>query len=224
VDLVKLINDKVKDLDESGKIEESLDKHLESMIENIFKDIFSRYGKLVKQLTEGIEEKLNINLSNLDLPTYNEQMLVGIKTAMSSKFLDSASDRFKEELDKLFGEAPKTISVKEFVDTILNFWRADNYQNYDLMKVEIEENDYPLGGYKLTLSKDGSSYGSSDDVHLYIGEENKIRISHGHNYNPTCLFSEDAFIFKLYAAGTVITGLEEFDPDDIDVDYNQCDY
>jgi hypothetical protein len=55
------------------------------------------------------------------------------------------------------------------------------------------------------------------DVSLFLLAKNKdenefqIRLNHRQAYNPTCFTEHEALVFKLYAAGTVITGLDEFE-------------
>jgi hypothetical protein len=67
-----------------------------------------------------------------------------------------------------------------------------------------------------------SSRSNTADLQLYISN-NKIRISHKSAYNPTCFSDEEALIFKLYAAGTIIAGLEDFDADDCDLTLKDTD-
>lgn len=60
----------------------------------------------------------------------------------------------------------------------------------------------------------GSKYSSSGQIRLWLRDGN-IAISHNMKINPTTLYrSADAYIFKLYAAGTKVVGLESYDPED----------
>lgn len=226
MDLVKLINDKVEEFDSNGKIEKLVAEKTEAMINNILTDIFRPYSKLTESLQKEIEGKLKIDISNIDFPTYNEQMLAGVKGAMSKAFSDNASDRLMKELDELFGPAPKEISITDLVEKVFGFWRDDNHdEENECMSIKFEEDSVLKGYYGLDLGKSECRYNSSVEVRLWISKDGDIRLNHKHKYNPTCLHSEDGFIYKLYAANTKITGLEEFDPDDIDTSYpNNEDY
>ena len=66
----------------------------------------------------------------------------------------------------------------------------------------------PTTGYRSPKEK---------ELSLYIGDDGDIRLSHRFQYNPTALFGDDAIVFRLYSAGTKLTGLSEFDPDNCDL-------
>lgn len=73
---------------------------------------------------------------------------------------------------------------------------------------------------RMWKQKTSSGYGSSrdlqPDLQLFI-IDGAIRISHQQKYNPTCFSEHEAFVFKLYAANTRLTGIAEFDADDCDL-------
>ena len=136
-------------------------------------------------------------------------------------------------MDKVLAPAPAEMPIRELVETVVNTWKTDEPWDADDLDdeatVELEEPTYPRGGYSLKMwkKKGGDSRftlrSNSEDIHLYL-IDGKIQINHRQRYNPTCFDEAEALIFKLYAAGTVITGLSDFDPEDCDLTLKEGDY
>ena len=70
MDLVKLITDKVKDVETSGKLEEIIEKNVLKCREDIVKDFFQRSGEVKKSIEEALKDNLHINSENLNLDRY----------------------------------------------------------------------------------------------------------------------------------------------------------
>jgi len=228
-EIQEIINAKVKEMVEGGVITKLIETSIEKAITNALEAQFESWGSVTKSLNESFEVGLQINTRDLPFETYNEQMLVAVKSKMGAAFQGAASEKFMSEIDKMLAPAPKQMTINKLVESIVGLWKtgepwdADGLDEY--ATVEITENDYPLGGFNVKMWKQKESrYGSScpEDVHLFIPNET-IRINHNHRYNPTCLTEHDAFVFKLYAAGTKITGLADFDECDCDLTLKSFD-
>lgn len=234
-EIQKIVNAKVQSMVEDGSIQKVVEQGVEKAIEKALNDQFRVYGGISKQLDEALKNGLQINIKDLPFETYNQQMLAAIKQRLGSMFHGAATERFRDEMDKLLAPAPKEMSVKALVEAIVALWKSDEaWGNDDFdaeASVELESHSY--GGYTLEMWKERDSrYGGANrpDVQLYItggGDQEEgmtIRINHKHRYNPTCFSSAEALVFKLYAAGTVITGLSEFDVFECDLTLKEDDY
>jgi len=226
----EVVNNKVTEMIEDGaiqaKIEASLDKAISESIESQFRS----YGHIQRQIEESLKTGLGINLDDLPFETYNEQMLVIIKQKMGEFFKDAASERFIKEMEKILDPAPKEMPINDFVEKVVGFWKTDEpWDADDLDEYATVEIDDKHGGTTLKMWKQKkSSYLSSsrdnpEDLQLFI-IKGVIRINHKAVYNPTCFDEHEAFVFKLYAARTILTGLDEFDPDDCDLTLKDCEY
>lgn len=219
-EIQKIVNDKVQSMVDDGSIQGAIEDGVSKAITKAISSQFESYGSITKQIEDAMKDGLAINVKDLPFESYNEQMLVAVKARIGALFQGTASDKFMTEMDKLLAPAPQEIPIKEFVETVAGFWKTDEPWDAgdldDYATVEIEETDY--GSVSLQMWKQKvSSYGSRAniaDLRLYISKEGAIRINHGHGYNPTCFHEHEAFIFKLYAAGTIITEIDGFDPDD----------
>lgn len=202
---------------ESGKLQEKIDKSIEECFSSCIESAF-RWGSLKKDIEKVIDEKLRIAVHDVDLHSYNEIMLQTLKGNICKFTNEQAVEGFAKVLSETFGEAPKEISITEIVETILNDWRTDDPCNCEEKTAKIEfknESRSTLNTYSLSI-KDGEKY-SSNKFSLYFIDD-RLRISHRQELNPTCMGSVEGFLFKLYAAKTKITGLDDFDPDDVDLE------
>jgi hypothetical protein len=225
MDLAKIAQDKIREMGDSGKIKELVEEGVEKALTGVINDMLSSYGPVTKELKETIKSGLKINPDQIDFSVYNKQMTVLVNQRLGNMFAGRAQDRFMKEVEKVLEPAPEKIDIGCLVKKVVGFWAADqaDYWEDDVLEcavVEMEKSDI-VGGWGLKLRKEKREYGKNNtNIDLYIKTDGSIGIRHGLDCNPTTLFSDaDAFIFKLYAAGTLITGAEDYDPDDHEDDF-----
>lgn len=222
----EIVNNKMESMIVDGTIEKALEDGVAKAVQTAIDDQFKSYGDLTKQIEKAMSEGLQIDTKDLPFETYNQQMLVVIKQKLGSLFAGAASERFLDEIDSLLAPVQKEMSVKDFVETIAAMWKTDDPWGADDLDdyatAELEQCDWGNDNYRLKMWKKKesvSSYSTRDidpEFDLFLSD-GKIRINHKHRYNTTCFDSVDALIFKLYAAGTVLTGVDEFDPDECEL-------
>ena len=236
-ELQELINAKTKAMSEDGTITALVEKGVERAIESAINDQFRSFGTITKQIEEGFKAGLKIDIDEIDFESYNEQMLVAVKARVGELFKGAASERFMTEMDKILEPAPKEITAQDFVEKVVSFWKTDEPWDADGLdddatvewKVSDRASSMKSGSLNMWKQKEQKSYGSLSsrsapaDLQLYI-IDGEIRISHKQHYNPTCFREHEAYVFKLYAAGTKITGLADFDPDVCDLTLKDEDY
>lgn len=225
-ELQKIVNDKVVAMTEDGSIQKTIECAIEKTITESIQQELVSYGSIAKQIKEGIENGLKIDLHDVPFETYSQQMGVAVKTRLGNLFAEDASSKFIQEIDELLKPAPKEMPIKDFVEQVVEFWRTDDPCNCGDMQESAEVEllkDEKYDWYGLTFWKDRGKYSRSNnssmgsDLHLMVNSDGKIRINHGQSYNPTCFSDHESYVFKLYSAGTVLTGLEDFDPEDCDL-------
>jgi len=224
----QIVNDKVQSMIEDGSIKSVIETGVQKAIEYAISEQFGNYGSVTKSLNEAVKNGLMINTKDLPFETYNQQMLVAVKEKLGSLFQGAASEKFMAEIEKTLAPAPAQISVKDLVETIVKIWREDEFdtENLDYVAaVKLKEESWGSTLFMWKNKDSNSRYSKTEpNLKLFISH-GSIRINHAHQYNPTCFNEHEAFIFKLYAAGTKITGLEEFDPDEYDLtlkEENDC--
>ncbi len=228
----QIVNDQVQSMIDSGAIQKSIEANIEKSINSAIESQFRSYGDITKQIEEGFKEGLKVDFKDMPFEVYNQQMFVAVQTKLGNLFAAEASGKFMAEMDNLLEAAPAEMSLKDLVEAIAKSWKTDEPWDADNLDesatVEIEESRYSSKSYTLKMwkQKESSGYSSrtnSPDLQLYI-IDGAIRINHNHSYNPTCFSEHEALIFKLYSAGTKITGLESFDEDDCELTLKESEY
>ena len=229
-DIQKVVNDQVSQMIKNGDIEKVIQEGVQKSIESAIRLQFESYGSVTKQLNKAIEEGLKINVKDIPFESYTQQMGVAVKTKLGSLFAEQASSRFLSEIDSLLALAPTEITITELVNAIASSWKTDEPWDADDLDeyATVEVKPWVHGGqlaYTLNMWKKLESYSGKNtaDLQLFISD-NKIRIGHKQSYNPTCFSEHEAYIFKLYSAGTIITVPEDFDADDCDLTLKEAEY
>ena len=213
-ELQEMINSEMSRYLESGGMEKRIKQKVSETFESCIDDAF-RWGDINKNLKAIIDEKLIISLDSIDFQSYNAVMLEALKGKIAKFTNDQALQAFEKEIEKLFSPAPKEISINDVVEKVIKDWRSDDPCDCDMHDKYATVNcDIKSYGIDITIRKD--DYSSSDKVDLYI-RDGKLRISYKMELNPTSMYGVEGWIFKLYSGGTIITGLDDFDPDDCDL-------
>jgi hypothetical protein len=212
----EIISNKVSSMIEDGSIQKNIEDGIQASIERSISEMFGSYGPLTKQIEKGLTEGLQLNLKDMPFEAYNQQMLVAVQAKIGNMFKSEASQKFLSEIDKTLAPAPKEMSLVELVNSIAKIWREDGDDSSDIFEyanVEFSQDDR-FSWYNLDMTKENHGYKSKVSLHI---SDNKIRINHSHGYNPTCFDEVETLIFKLYSAGTKITGLDDFDEDECEL-------
>lgn len=225
-ELQQIMNAKILQMADEGVIQKAIESKVEAAINSAIDDQFRGYGNMARQIEKLLDDKLKIDASKFDIPTYNEVMSKAISQKINNYFEEKAASRIMEKMDKLFSPLPETMTLVEFVNTICSHWKteepwdADDLDNYATVELESRSD----GSYSLSMWKQKSSnYTScSEDVSLYISDDGEIRLRH--LWNPTALFDEDAFIVKAYASNVTLTELENFDSSDCELELKVSEY
>lgn len=220
-ELNELVQNKLNEMAESGAIEKLVSDQVEKLVANALSDTFRSYSPLSKKLEEAFKTGLDVDFEKIDYASYNQIMLTAVQGHIDNYFGKQMRKDLDEQIETLLSVPPKEISLADLADNIVKLVR-DNLDEEDdylsSISFEVDERSY---GNSLSVKLDTN--GSEKEIcNLYLGSNPvaTIRINHRHNhsFNPTCPRGLEgaisAYIFKLYAAKTVITGLADFDPDD----------
>lgn len=230
-----VVNEQMKALCESGEIEGMVKKALTSCVERVVEDQLCSYSSPIKkQLEEAVKEAVKIDMSVINLSEMTSFMNDHAIAKLREVIGNESSSRFMKEIDKLMKPLPDTMTINDLVERIISAWNneSDKEDWSDYYSVELTENDGVLSGsFNLEVSVNSNSrYSSSKEkeISLYIYEhdgKHQIRISHRMHLNPTCLHDDaEQLIYRMYCQGVEITGLDDFDVDDIDTEVQGKDY
>lgn len=220
-ELNELVQNKLNEMAESGAIEQLVSDQVEKLVANALSDTFRSYGPLSKKLEEAFKTGLDVDFGKIDYASYNQIMLTAVQGHIDNYFGRQMRKDLDEQIKTLLSVPPKEISLDDLADNLVKLIRNNLDEEDDYLSsisFEVEERTY---GNSLIVKLDTN--GSEKEIcHLYLGSDSvaTIRINHRHNqpFNPTWPRGLDgaisAYIFKLYAAKTTITKIEDFDADD----------
>lgn len=229
---------KIAEYLESEKFSETLENAMEKAVNSTVESLFS-YGKLRDQIKESFEEKLVLNVKQLDFTAINEIVTQMVKQKTVAAFSEPLREKLSKQLDDMFQPAPKTIKIQGIIDILREEVREDVCGCVDYtqcMTVEVKKCEYRGWDVKIWAEERFTkSYYSSEkmtenkpNLSLYVREDGTMAVIHNLDISKglaTGIFGFDAKMFMMYCAGTVITDIEDCDVDDLDTRiYDHVDY
>lgn len=146
MDLNQMVMASLKKMESEGKVEAIIDKHIESTINDVVKDLFGSWSDFSKELKETAKEALQINFSDLNLATYNHLILQAIKDKLDDQITNQGVAQIKENIESLLAETKREYKLSELVVEL-----AEEYD--DRSELGYEES------HEMSLHVD-DSYGS----------------------------------------------------------------
>lgn len=216
MDFAAVAQDEIAKLNESGEIEARIREKARDAVFRQIDESFRSFGSVSKQVEQVIKERLVIDPSRVDLSAYNKTIENVICAAVAEFAEGQARKAFEELLAERLAPAPKSISVREIVEMYVEEWR-DQWSDSSEEYASIELKRWGNSSLNVTVT-DGSKFG--EKVCFTVDTE-KSRISVIHSIPArtlgTCSFGADARLYQMYAAGTEVTGAEDFHEDDADL-------
>ena len=228
MDIVKMITQKIQEIESTGKLEQIIEKHVISCLDEVVKDSFTWNGSAKKALEKAIEGKLNVNLENIKLDQYQK---------ITSKIVE---DRLNETLIK-----DLKLNIEEVISKTTSILERKEYKLSEVISKFIEDIDTSFDGGmddlygECSLHIEKSSHG--DYFHIYFDKEtdkrkygcsNSIHLKNGKIYHGTVdekPFSPflpintngfETFLFQLYCNNVSIT----IDEEDCELEYYREDH
>ncbi len=223
MDLNKLVNNAMAEIQESGFVEQVVKKQLESTISSIISDLFRSYGTFGETLKKQIEEQLNIDFGNLNIAGYNQLVLNAVKEKLDEAIHIEGVQKIKKSMDEILGDPLKEIKLSELVEMMKNEKSEWDDDHDDEVTVDIDNRgslifiglDEEEGKsrysckYNLSVRQDGSI----NTVGIEGKEfNNKVIMGGLHGFEET--------LFKMYVSGTKII----VDEDDVNTYYPDREY
>ena len=231
-DIAKMIEETTAAALTPEALKASVDEKVNGAIDDVLSSMFRSYGDVFKQIEKQLSAKINVNLEDVSLPEYNVMVTDMVVAATNRAMQASMSEHLIKELNEVFSPAPAETTVRQLIEPFIESWREENQgcnchdEFDDYATCEIEKTDYGSVSLKLWKKRrEKKSYLRGDDeqdrrhdVHLFMSEEGKIRIiwdDHGDKLQfsnfATCNYNGFAKLYQMYAAGTVITDINDVD-------------
>jgi hypothetical protein len=226
MDLIKLITEKVEQLEKSGKLNEIVEKHALECIDDIVRDSFMWSGEAKKAIGKALENKLQLNLEEVKIPQYGKLV----------------SEIVNDQLNGTMIESLKT-DIKSSVDSVTEILEKKEWKLSEIISEFIDSLDKSYDGEMDDLYGECSLFVECDErcAHIYFDKEegkeryeceNKLFLSKGklcsvtvdektmHPFSMEVYGSFERFMFKLYCNNVSII----IDEDKCELIYTREDY
>lgn len=108
-----------QELKEEGYVEQVIKEQIKKTVATVIQDCFGSWSKLSKALTKEIQENIHINLSSLDIPTYNQVVFNAIKEELERSVYNEGAKRIQEQIQQMLGTAKEEYKLSEVVDRLV---------------------------------------------------------------------------------------------------------
>lgn len=229
IDLNKIVNDSLVELEKEGFVEKVVKERIGETIKKIVDDVFRSYGDFGKNLESHIKENLNVNFKNLKLEGYNALVLTAIKEQLDATITTQGIERIKVDTEMILSDVKKEYTLSEIIEELKKESSKEEW--------EYDEDD------KICLEINGNE---GEYVHIYLDTEEH---SYNHQYRYQIdmsdkgipysleidnksidtkkilggLYGLNRLFFKIYSAGAKVVLDQGYDPDDYDLYYKYED-
>lgn len=218
MDLVKLIADKVKEVEASGKLEEIIENNVLECLKSIVSDSFRWNGEAKKSIEEALKGKLGVELENVKIPQY--QKLVGDilsdtlnKTVVSDLevVIKEAVNNITEVLEKKQWKLSEIISM--FTDNIDRSYDGEMEDQYGECTLHVKK-DGDFVHVKFDKESDREYFRCDNSLFIYKNKLSSATIEEKPftPFGVRTMNNFEMFMFKLYCSNV-----------DIILDENECE-
>lgn len=227
MDLIKLIKEKVEEVESSGKLNEIVEKHVLRCLNDVVEDSFRWSGEAKKSIELALKDKLAISFESLNINRYQKI----VSDIVETHFNDTATESLRQSIKDAVDNVTEVIDKKEWkLSEIMSKYIDSLDKSYD---GEMED----LWG-KCTMIVNDSS---GEFTHIYFDKEegkrtyeceNQIGLHKGklfyvkideNIYSPFVVRNMsnefEEFMFKLYCNNVVV----EVDEYDCELNYSRED-
>jgi len=130
MNLNQMVSESLKNIEEEGFVQATVEKKMKQTMESIIDDIFSSWSSFGKNLKEHIQQELKVNLDELKLEAYNHMILNVVKEKMDEAIHVQGTEKIKKQLDDLLSDNKTEYKLSEIIermkDDVMD-WDSDEY-------------------------------------------------------------------------------------------------
>lgn len=210
MDLNKIMNDALVDLEENGFVEEIVKKQLAETIKRVVNEVFGNWGDFSKKIEKHLSENININLDKLDIQKYNVLVATTVKEKIDMTMKVEAIEHLKRNLDNMLVGAEKEYKMSELLEMLkMDKYDIDEYEgDEDCITFILDENKYSSGWIKIDKEPNKSKYRCEHSILLRKdGTIASYRHENREISSKDIISGFDGFgdlLFKIFAHGSKI--------------------
>ena len=235
IDLNKIVNDALVELEKERFVETAVKKRLEKTIEEIIDDTFRRWGTFGENLKSYIDKNLNVNIENLGIEGYNTLALKAIQEELDKVITTQGIEKIKDTTREILSDVKSEYTLSEIIEALKeeNLKEEYEFDEEDTIAIIIEGDEEGYKHIYLSLEEPKSIYGRvskhSYDYQIAInrlGKPYSIKLKNNEIDTKKILgglYGLDRLLFKIFSSGAKIILDKGMDPEDYDI-YYRTDY
>ncbi|ENY8491856.1 TPA: hypothetical protein ACGI4R_001437 [Clostridioides difficile] len=210
MNLNKIMNDALVELEENGFVEEIVKKQLAETIKRVVNEVFGNWGDFSKKIEKHLSENININLDKLDIQKYNVLVATTVKEKIDMTMKVEAIEHLKRNLDNMLVGAEKEYKMSELLEILkMDKYDIDEYEGYeDCITFILDENKYGSGWIEIDKEPNKSKYRCEHSILLRKdGTIASYRYENREISSKDIMSGFDNFgdlLFKIFAHGSKI--------------------
>ncbi|MEY9972295.1 hypothetical protein ABH966_002669 [Lysinibacillus sp. RC46] len=235
MNLNKMVMDSLAKMQSEGKVQEIVEKHVESTINDVVKDLFGSWSDFSKDLKSKAKEALQINFNDLNLSTYNHLILQAIKDKLDDEITNQGVAKIKNQIEGLLSDSKREYKLSEIVKELkeeIEDLEEIGYEEYHEMTLHI---DKPYGAWWIALDAREDIREYDCKYRLHVDESGKVYSVKINDNGFGGSRSIDEFdikavmkglrgleetLFKIYASGAKLI----IDEDDVELEISNPEY
>lgn len=226
IDLNKIVNDSMEQIESEGFVEKVVKEKLEKTIKDIVDDTFRSYSDFGKNLEKHIQENLNVNLGNLNIDGYNTLVLAVVQEKLDLAIKVQGVEKIKSAMDEMLKDVKKEYKLSELIEKLKGEDYREEYEyDEDDQVTLIIDKSYSLTYISLDKKEDKSEY--SCEYRLAVDKDGKIyslKIEDkeiARNNIMAGFHGLGNTLFKIYASGAKIVLDQGDDAEDYVLNYRE---
>ncbi|MFR5264557.1 hypothetical protein [Clostridium sp.] len=173
INLNKIVNDSMKQIENEGFVEKIVKEQLEKTIKDIIDDTFRSWSNFGENLKRHIDENLNVDFNNLNIAGYNTLVLAAIQEKLDYATKVQGVEKLKEAMDKMLGTIKEEYTLSELIEELKGEDLREEYEYCEEDRITLifdkrysstwvsldteEEREYSCK-YRFAIGEDGKMH------------------------------------------------------------------
>jgi hypothetical protein len=223
MELEKIVEQKLKEIIDSGFVENKIKEQLESTVKSIITDCLRDYSDFGKKLKEKIKKSLSLGNMDLSLPEYNQLILNWVTDIVNSTMISSAKEKIEKNLKQFFKPLKKNeYKISEIIEEFKSY--IDKEEHKKITFIRSNDDFSCIKGYiSYYFDEEENNYKYSCDYMIGINKEGvwnvTIKDEDLSKIKTPLFFQFDSFLFQLYSCKVKIIDDYEDVNEYLDTDY-----
>ncbi len=174
MDLNKMVMDSLAKMESEGKVQQIVEKHVESTVNDVVKDLFGNWSDFSKELKNTAQAELQINFNELNLASYNHLILNAIKDKLDDEITNQGVAQIKNQIEGLLSDAKREYKLSDLIKELtkeIDDLDELGYDEYHEMSLHVDD---PYGSYWIAMDARNDINEYSCKYRLHVSKEGKV--------------------------------------------------